>query len=185
MYEKSKPVNPFLNIKDLNNQNRLFQIKNMSLNHEFLFVSKKRYSDDLWSQMVWDKKGFNAKKSNIGHFVEVYDDTLRYFHDFLIWLPVYNPAQKKEQFGLNYYGPTVIRENHLENFKKLIESLHGLFENAPDTFDLTGSRIVDEDDSYYEVMPFTKKEILLLFKQLLEITNLAINKKGSVYILGI
>jgi len=121
---------------------------NMSLNHDFFRVPK--------VEIEKEKPNIKTFKANY-HNVSVNDDIILYILDSLKWIPTYNPFKREASIGINYSGVTLIENNGLKKLYDIITGWILLFNNAPDTFDLKGNYIIqDNNTGHYEIINYDK-----------------------------
>ncbi|SES87898.1 hypothetical protein [Paenibacillus sp. NFR01] len=149
----------------------------MPLIHEFLVVSKD--DDLLLNKIIRDDNGrIDKKKSGLDYLVEVDDDLIQYFSDTLKWIP----NGLKGAHGLNYYGLTEIYSFGASKLKSVIQGWYYLFDNAPSILHLTGnySWINGEKTGKYEILHFTKEEIIFMLLELIKICEIVENSDDKI-----
>ena len=98
------------------------------LNHDFLLLSTQTspYTD----YMKW---------VNNSQAVQIHDDGIGYIRDSLKWITCHDPANRmRKHEGLNWYGPTIIKEDGAIVAHKIFDAWARLFSNGPVNVQLTG-----------------------------------------------
>ena len=99
------------------------------LNHDFFLLSTREHP--FTDYMKW----INHRDA-----IRIHDDVMNYMHDTLNWITCYNPAQKMMRHkGLNFYGPTVIKEDGAVDAEKVFTTWANLFSIGPERIKLRGT----------------------------------------------
>jgi hypothetical protein len=165
----------------------------MGLEHNFLYISSDKYSDDIWKKIQWHPLCLENEFVSEPDYVGIHDDLLRYFHDYFVWIKLYNPAKKEYVNGFCYYGVTKIHDDALLQMKNIIDGLLTIFTNAPDMINLKGNYIFEIDDdgkiddkkSYYDKIYVEKDKIISIFKKLITLIEKAVENGDYILHLGI
>jgi len=170
------------------------------LHHQILYKNNIKFIDEGSKGMEWNPPSFKYNGVEIPEedYIEIHDNVFRRFHDYFVWIETYNPVGPKEyNRGFNYYGLTAIRDNNLVKLRKLIDSLIGLFRNAPEDIILSGAFCFgfppnveapsdcDPNAGYYEQIHIARDELLKKFGNFRSITERAIKSNGYLLHFGI
>ncbi len=71
--------------------------------------------------------------------VKIDDEILRYCVDTLRWIPTFNPAKNERGNGLNWWGPTIIRQESGDSFHHVFAAWAHMFSCGPEHFQLRGT----------------------------------------------
>jgi hypothetical protein len=119
--------------------------------------------------------------------IRIPDDILRYFNDFLKWVPS-QTSEGKKGYGLNYYGPTFILNDGGGKIEIIFSNLNRIFEVAPKEICLKGNYefLLDNnempiDNGHYQELQIQTNWLLVVFQQLADFGLKA--STGSYYIL--
>jgi hypothetical protein len=150
-------------------------IKMAGLNHEFLLLSRSEhpYSDY--------RRWFGHSEA-----AQIHDDLLGYISDTLKWVVCYNPANKMAKLiGLNWYGPSIIKQDGAQLLKEVFEGWATLFANGPATLHLTGNFCWDEEQSkgQYASLTYDLNEVIETFRKLAADAKQIVNSQDDLYIL--
>jgi hypothetical protein len=132
----------------------------MGLEHNFLYISPDKYSDDIWKTIHYNPLRLENELVSELDYVDIHDDLLRYFHDYFVWIKLYNPCKKEYVNGFCYYGPTTIYGDALFQIKNILDGLLTIFSNAPNMVELKGNFMTDENgNEYYDKIYIEKNKI--------------------------
>lgn len=99
------------------------------LNHDFLLLSAREHS--YADYMKW---------INHPEAIQIQDDVMHYLRGAMNWITCYNPAHKMMKHnGLNFYGPTVIKEDGAVDAENIFNAWASLFSIGPKRIKLTGA----------------------------------------------
>ena len=99
------------------------------INHDFLLLNKLEHA---YTDYV--------KRINNPNAIQIHDDLMNYIGDSLKGVTCYNPARKMEvQKGLNFYGPTVIKNDGAKDAERVLSAWVNLFSSGPKRIQLTGT----------------------------------------------
>ena len=120
-------------------------------NHHFFLFSKSIKHQDAFKEAC-----ANKPKA----LVAIPDDLLRYFNDFILWIPTFFIQKKSiiRATGFDYEGWSMIDEDGKNIAIPIIQSLKNLFECAPTDIKLLG-QFEEQKREYIEI--FIKKESML------------------------
>lgn len=96
--------------------------------------------------------------------------------DSLKWIETINPDRNENEFGLNYYGRSIIEKTGAKKLTKLMNAWYLMFLEAPEDIVLTGWFTWKEDDDTqingsYEKLSFNRNEILNTLNRLIELST--------------
>lgn len=94
---------------------------------------------DFW--LLDDKQPYSSYKDYLSRKdapVRIEDDLLRYFGDYLVWIPTVTPIGKVT-FGFDYHGPTIVNKNGAKVFSEILGVLRSLYRLGPKEIIFTGS----------------------------------------------
>jgi hypothetical protein len=167
----------------------------MGLEHHFLYINPDKYSDDIWEKIHYHPLRLENELVSELDYVDIHDDFIIYFYDFLNWIEMYNPAKKEKTYGLCYHGVTLIKNENLKKLAKMIDSIISLFENSPKNIELTGSYecfvkdIIDGQeiltDGKYKTIKINKNKFMGKIIKLENLIEKAINENGYILHHGI
>ena len=166
----------------------------MGLEHNFLYISSDKYSDDIWRNIQWHPLRLENELISELDYVDIHDDLLRYFHDYFVWIKLYNPCKKEYVNGFCYYGNTTICGDALLQIKNIIDGLLAIFSNAPDVITLKGNFVmeviddncnVDGNNGYYDKIYIEKDKIITIFSKLNTLIEKASESGGYILHCGI
>ena len=166
----------------------------MGLIHNFLYLDAGKYSDDIWKKIQYHPLRLGNEPISESDYVNFHDDLLRYFHDYFVWIKLYNPCKKEYVNGFCYYGITTIHDDALSQMKSILYGLLLIFENAPNMVRLKGNFVkdvadnvgnVDRDSGYYEYIYIEKDKIIIFFNKINTLIERAVENKGCILHLGI
>ena len=144
--------------------------------HDFLLLSRTEHKFSEYSQFINDPRAIRLE-----------DDLLRYVADTLVWIPTLNPAKNEPHRGLCFYGPTVIHNEGASSAAAIFGAWAVLFACGPNTYKLTGSWTVTEDDpsseSGYEKLDIDREELVRNLRQLENYAKQICETNGDYYIL--
>lgn len=103
----------------------------MSLNHEFVLISKDLANQD--SCLDYELTTRPDVEKCILH-----DDIVGYLGDSLRWIPTETPGYPERTFGLNWYGITLLGTEGVLVMRRILGAWIDLFRNGPKTLHLTG-----------------------------------------------
>jgi hypothetical protein len=139
----------------------------------------------LFDNAVHYQEAFSSacrEKSNLLFVIP--DDLLRYFHNFLSWIPTFFFVNKSvvRSTGLDYEGWSMIdiegKLSGINIFNALIE----LFENGPHELKLRGLYDMNQED--YQILSL-KKEAMISFLKSMLLAIEQINDNNFILHLGI
>lgn len=113
--------------------------------------------------------------------VSMSDVLFCYMNDSFEWIKGKWNGMKEKQ-GLNYYGYTVLERQEIVKLQHIMEGWIKLFEQAPDTFCLTGFYM---EDGRYERNQMKKKELIQELRMLVHLCKKAQKKDGKILHYGI
>ena len=145
------------------------------INHDFLLLSKAEQPYGDYLQWL-----------NHPTAIQVPDDLLAYLSDTLKWVVCYNPGNKMtKHIGLNWYGPSVIKQDGAMLLKQIFENWASLFANSPDSLHLTGNfRWNDgQTNGQYERLVFNRDDSIKTFRTLAGYAKQVANSQDDLYIL--
>ena len=167
----------------------------MGLEHNFLYISSDKYSDDIWKNIQWHPLRLENELISELDYVDIHDDLLRYFHDYFVWIKLYNPAKKEGEYvnGFCYWGITKIYGDALLQMKNIIDGLLTVFSNAPDMIKLKGGYVfeidddgkIDDKNSYYDKIYVEKDKLIGIFRKLNTLIEKAAENGDYILHLGI
>jgi hypothetical protein len=187
----------------------------MGLNHSFIYINPDKYTDDIWKKIHYNPLRLENELISEFDFVKIHDNLLRYFHDYFVWIKLYNPCKKEYVNGFCYYGITTIYGDALSQMRNILYGLFSIFENAPDMVRLRGDYLIDNVDEgvvmqniymggeecdgrktsegckpnlvngYYNKIYIEKNKIIDIFNKLNRLIDNAIEKGGYVLHHGI
>jgi hypothetical protein len=145
------------------------------LDHDFLLLSTQdcSYTD----YMKW---------INNPRAIQIPDDVVGYIKDSLNWITCHNPGKRMiKHKGLNWYGPTIIKEDGAIVAHKILGAWATLFSNGPSTLRLTGSyvRIEGEETGSYSVIKIDRDEIVERLTTLADYTNQVAESRDRLFVL--
>ena len=161
----------------------------MSLEHNFVIAGE---SDDWMhvSSQFFDNPG-------AFEHVNVHDDYISYFGDFIQFFDFVNPCRKNEiHNGLCYYGVTLIQNERLDSAIKLLEHFLGIFQLAPENISLTGNYVIEESETpdpvsgfyekgHFEMLKTTKEKIVKKLEELIALFSKAKQENKCIFHFGI
>ena len=149
------------------------------LMHDFLLVARKEFD-------YWDSSNFY----NHPQAIHLHDDLMHYIGDSLKWIPCHVPARRNklhEHKGLNFYGPTIIKEEGASAAHNIFSLWAELFSLAPKVLKLTGAWgwIEGEpaESGKYSTIIVERDKVVITFRQIAEYGKRVIASEGSLYIL--
>jgi len=158
----------------------------MGLEHNFLYLGSDKYNDDIWKKIQYNPLKLESNIISELEYVNIHDDLLMYFHDYFVWIKLYNPSKKEGVNGFCYYGVTTIYGNALFQMKNILDGLLTIFNNAPSMVKLKGNFVTDENnESYYDKIYIEKEKLISIFNKLNKLIEKAIEEKGYIVHLGI
>jgi hypothetical protein len=119
----------------------------MSLDHTFGLVHCDRCDAKAFLGL-----GYADMRTRIEMPVAIHDDLLHYIGDTLRWIPTYDPSKNEDQFGLNFWGITIITSSGAEVSRCVFEGWSSLFAVGPSKLTLTGHYEFAEDSAKSEVV---------------------------------
>ncbi|WP_339101692.1 hypothetical protein [Candidatus Enterococcus clewellii] len=125
----------------------------MGTQHSFYLVNK---------EVGWKNIPSNSK------YVKLSEKLILQLSDYLLWIK-FTRANRTVTNGLDPYGVSSIDGDNLNEFASLITNLYNLFKLSPETFELTGDFLANEE--VYEKNEFKKQEVLgqlISLKELIE-----------------
>lgn len=153
---------------------------NMGLEHEFYLVSETVEIDEIWTL---------RENNRVIDKVVIHDDFVQYISDSLEWIPSKNPAKKgipKGQ-GINYYGITLFDKQSSKSLKGIFTSWRELFENAPNTFEITGNFVCEDNqqDGEYEKVKINRDEVVNQLGKIISMSDQLAKCNYYLYHLGV
>lgn len=152
------------------------------MNHDFLLI-KKNYKDFDNIYQNYFNGGIKELKEILFGFVKISDDLILYMLDSLNFIKTTWPTGQLMS-GIAYTGRSIIEGKEIEKLKRIIEGWKGIFNEAPEKFEITGLYTYENgnsDDGYYEKILLEKGELLSSLNNLIELLDKAI--LGDYYIL--
>ncbi|WKA53139.1 hypothetical protein [Planococcus shixiaomingii] len=147
----------------------------MGLKHDFYLVTEKIERNEIY--MI-------KEKIRAIDQVIIHDDIILYILDSLEWIPSQNPALNGSPIGqgIQYHGVTLFDGQSSESLKAIFTSWRGLFENASDTFELTGNFVYgnNENDGEYERIRVDRAEVVEQFGKIISMAEQL--AKGDCYL---
>lgn len=147
------------------------------LNHDFLLLStrEQQYTDYL-------------NLINHSDAICIHDDLMRYMQDTLNWITCYNPANKMMRHkGLNYYGPTVIKNDGAVTAQKVFTTWATLFSTGPKRIKLTGGygwiHGKGPETGSYSKITVNRDELVETLRTIAKYSKSVANSKGDLFIL--
>jgi len=114
------------------------------------------------------------------------DQLIMYLMDTMKWIPSFNLAKSKSDYGINYHGITLFKEEGLKKLYKIINAWIVMFSNASEHIELKGSFMFNDDnEGYYEKILYEKNDLLILFNSFKNLIKKAINLKMFLIHFGI
>ncbi|MGX7264554.1 hypothetical protein [Enterococcus crotali] len=117
------------------------------------------------------------------HMIKIEDYLILYLSDSLKWVPSHWENMSNQKEGLNYYGTTIFDGVGIKKFLNIIKSWKNLFENAPDSIEL--STEVSVEDGIYLKENIETKKLLKQLDTLISLSENALNKNGLLVHFGI
>jgi len=122
--------------------------------------------------------------------VSIHDDLLYYIYDSLKWVRSFNPAKgMAPQTGVNFTGPTVIKEVGARSLHKSLCAWSLLFQQSPQVLTLTGGYTHDygrtDGEGFYEKLEYDRDMIIEKFDILAGMCLKVANSHGQSYIMHI
>jgi hypothetical protein len=146
----------------------------MSLHHDFILLD--RAADGEWAM---------TKFIHHPRAIHLHDDLVRYMLDTLNWIPSHNPATKSPCVGLNMWGPTLIEKDGAVIAERVFLTWARLFENGPDTLELTGAYSWIEDESegngQYERLHYSRDDTVRVLDTLADYSAQIQTADGRLY----
>ena len=147
------------------------------LDHDFLLLSTENCS--YTDYMKW---------INNPLAVRIHDDVIGYMKDSLNWITCYNPANGMiKHEGLNWYGPTVIKEDGAIVAQKIFAAWASLFSNGPKALTLTGAYgWIDgqgAETGSYSVIKIDRDEIVGAMRTLADYANQVADSRDRLFVL--
>ena len=120
------------------------------------------------------------------------DDLILYMKDTFVWIPSIDPrcletSLESQDFGINYYGATIINKKGAKIFGNIIRAWIDLFTNAPTHLKLTGVWIENVNDDgtdsggYYKTITLRRDAVIKTLKILIDYADRTIS--GEYFIL--
>ncbi|MBN2838527.1 MAG: hypothetical protein JXM74_07190 [Fusobacteriaceae bacterium] len=123
----------------------------------------------------------NTKKN-----IEIEDWFIQYFFDYLNWIETKNYNSNKLEMGIDYHGQSIISDKSIYKLILILEGIINIFKNSPETFVLTGSCEVDENNEFkVEEIPLNKDDILALLLKIKYFLDIAYKNKEAILFNGI
>lgn len=90
-----------------------------------------------------------------------------------------------KSLGLNWYGPSIIKQDGAPLLKEIFENWATLLANGPATLQLTGSFSWDEGQTsgQYDPLSFDQSETIKTFRSLAVYAKQVVDSKDDLYIL--
>ncbi|SFC93718.1 hypothetical protein SAMN05443252_10914 [Bacillus sp. OV322] len=152
----------------------------MGLEHKFYLVSETIEINEIWTLI---------ENIRVIDNVVIHDDIVHYISDSLEWIPSKNPAKKGNPNGrgINYYGVTLFDEQSSKLLKGIFTSWRDLFENAPNTFEITGNFVYgdNEQDGEYERININRDEVINQLGKIISMSEHLAKGNCYLYHLGI
>ena len=149
------------------------------LDHDFLLVSRDEHDSDDYLELI-----------NSPQAVLLHDDLVSYMSDTLKWIPCYLPRGKNNLVayeGLNFYGPTIIKDDGASAAQKIFTLWADLFSNAPRNLKLTGQFSWIEgkgvDSGKYAVIKAKRDEVVKSLRQIADFAKEVESSNGKLFIL--
>lgn len=149
----------------------------MSLNHQFILLSKESYSD-RW--LDWSFMNHEPVER-----VDIHDDIIQYIKDSLKWIPTINPCVSESRYGLSIHGITLINNEGAALLRNIFDSWTRLFSNGPEILILTGSYQTTNGKGMYQKIEINKKEIVQSFNKICDFATIAIENDNYILHYGI
>jgi len=143
--------------------------------HDFLLLSR---SDHSYSDY---KRWLNSPDA-----LHIHDDLLSYINDTLKWIVCYNPANKMEKLiGLNWYGPSVIKQDGAALVKQVFENWASLFASGPPILNLTGNYAWrhEQRQGAYAVLEFDRDQTVKTFRTLASYAKRVLDSNDELFLL--
>jgi hypothetical protein len=153
------------------------------LDHEIIYRNNMNLIEMEWNHIKFNPLSINGKNIMENDYIKIHDDLIRYFIDFFNWIEMYNPSKKELTKGFCYWGITIIKNDNLDKFKKIICSIINLFDNATSQIILTGNYIVS--DNRYDKIKIEKEKLIEKFNGIKKLAERAINDGGYILHYGI
>ena len=152
----------------------------MGLEHRFYLMCETIGINDIWTL---------RENNRVIDNVVIHDDIVQYISDSLEWIPSKNPAEKGNPNGqgINYYGVTLFDEQSSKSLKAIFTSWRDLFENAPNTFGITGNFVCgdNEQDGEYEIINIKRDEVVNQLGKIISMSEHLAKGNYYLYHLGI
>lgn len=116
----------------------------MGMQHEFWLLREGQYAYTVNGRDL---------KSQGNDPVILHDDILRYFFDSLQWIPTFNPAKSETDYGLNWWGLTIINQTGGSVFYRMWSAWAQILVCGPEKLRLRGP--------FTWQWPFTESEHLI------------------------
>ncbi|MBL1230377.1 hypothetical protein IW492_14165 [Enterococcus sp. BWB1-3] len=139
----------------------------MGTQHRFYLVDK---------EVEWRDIPSNSQ------FVKLSEKLILQLSDYLLWIR-FTRANGTIGDGLDPYGVSSIDGDDLDGFVSLITDLYNLFKLSPETFELTGDFLANEE--IYEKNEFKKKDVLNQLIELKKIIEIAVHADKKIIHCGI
>ena len=147
----------------------------MTLDHDFFILDTAEHSPA-------DYLRFAGRVAE----ARLHDDLLWYMGDTLRWVPTVNPARDEPGFGLNVYGPTVLRADGAAKAERVLQCWADLFQLGPAELVLTGSwcEVDGETDSgRYEKLRLDRDETVEAVLAVASLCGRAARSDGARFVL--
>jgi hypothetical protein len=118
--------------------------------------------------------------------LHIHDDLLSYINDTLKWIVCYNPANKMEKLiGLNWYGPSVIKQDGARLLKQIFENWASLFASGPPILNLTGNYTWTPERQQWacEVLEFDRDQTVKMFRTLASFAKRIADSNDELFLL--
>lgn len=149
------------------------------LNHDFFLLSRDKHDYDDYLNFI-----------NNPEAILMHDDLISYIADTLKWIPCYLPRGKNKLIafeGLNFYGPTIIKEDGAILAQKIFTLWADLFSIAPKELKLTGDFTWIEGKSVnsgkYNVIKAKRNEVVKSLRQIADFAKEVERSNGELFIL--
>ncbi len=136
-----------------------------------------------------DNPTFDYRKYyNVAATVSLSDNLIQYISDSLQWVPSYNPAHNMEpQLGLNFYGPTVIKNSGAQKLHRISMAWSSLYGQSPPEIKLTGDYGWADGQGYesgaYEKHSMVRSQVVSCFDQLADTCLQVVNRGNTAFIM--
>lgn len=149
------------------------------LNHDFLLVSRDEHDYDDYIGLI-----------NSTQAVLLHDDLVSYLSDTLKWIPCYLPRGKNDLIayeGLNFYGPTIIKDDGAGVARRIFSLWADLFSNASRNLNLTGNFSWTEDKGVqsgkYDIVEAETDEVVISLRQISGFAQQVESSSGKLFLL--